>query len=283
MQTSLSKKVSLIYLSLVPLVTAILGFGVGHISYTIYLPVWIINVCLMVTAAWMLGLSVVRNGDTEKKELALGAFFLIVPWILVSIFFGFGPPPSTAIEWTATAVEQQVRYSILVVAGIFIVFGFAVVQDKLKKKGEHFYSQLGFVTILIFIPLFIMNMIFWGYFLTAAFNMLVASGSAKMPEWYKPVRVLFSMISVVEVALTYLATAAFAVSLNRAGIFNQTPARLYVGFSVFAFFIIILSTCCSEPFITAGYAVSIPAIPFIMPYFIGVNLLRRLDTDGINR
>jgi hypothetical protein len=277
MQISLSKKASLIYLSLVPLVTAILGFGVGHISYTIYLPVWIINVCLMTTAAWVLGLNVVRNADTEKRELALGAFFLIVPWILVSIFFGFGPPPSTATEWTGTAVEQQVRYSILVVAGIFIVFGFAVVRDKLKKKGEHFYSQLGFVAILIFIPLFIINMIFWGYFLTASFNILAASGSEKMPEWYKPVRALFSMISVVEVALTYLATAVFAISLNRAGLFNKIPARIYVAISVLAFVIDLLSTCCPEPFVTAGYAVSIPAIPFIIPYFIGVNLLRRLE------
>jgi hypothetical protein len=276
MHTRTSKKVSHIYLSLVPIVTAILGFGVGHISYKIYLPVWIINACLMVTASWVLGLNIVKHGDAEKKEFAIGAFFLIVPWILVSIFFGFGPPPSTANEWAATAVEQQVRYSILVVAGIFIVAGFAVVREKLKAKGEHFYSLLGFISILIFIPLFIINMLYWGYFLTGAFNIVAASGSVRMPDWFQPIRSMFGMISVVEVALTYLATAAFAVALKRATLFNKTSVSIYVAVSILAFFIVLLSTCCPEPFVTAGYAVSIPAIPFVMPYFIGINLLGRL-------
>ena len=120
----LKRNISLVYLSLVPFVTAVFGFGVGHISYTIYIPVWIVNVCVMVAAAWVLGLKVIKNNDTERKQLTLGSFFLIIPWILISIFFGFGPPPETAAEWVATAAEQQVRYSILIIAGVFIAFGF---------------------------------------------------------------------------------------------------------------------------------------------------------------
>ncbi len=33
------KLLSLIYLSAVPVLTAVLGFGVGHINYKIYLPI----------------------------------------------------------------------------------------------------------------------------------------------------------------------------------------------------------------------------------------------------
>jgi hypothetical protein len=265
----------LVYLSLVPVITAILGFGIGHINYRIYLPCWILNVCLMVTAAWFLGLNVIRKNDLEKKHLAFGAFFLVIPWILVSIFFGFGPPPGNAKEWVATATEQQVRYSILVIAGVFIAFGFAVVRERLKNKGEFFYSLLGFLSIIIAIPLFIINMLFWGFFLTETFRILVASTSDKTPEWFMPVRSFFGLISIVEVSLTYLAIAALAASLKLTGWFGKIPSLIYIIMSLSAFIIIVLSAFGREPFAQAGFALSIPAIPFVMPYFIGINLLRR--------
>jgi len=107
--------------------------GVGYISYKIYLPIWIINVCLMLTASWILGLHVIKNHDVEKKHVAIGAFFLIVPWILVSMFFGLGPPPETPTGWVATATEQEIRYIMLVIAGVFMAVGFAALREKLKN------------------------------------------------------------------------------------------------------------------------------------------------------
>ena len=271
------KQLSLLYLSAVPLLTAIFGFGNGHISYTLYLPIWILNVCLMLTACWYIGLNAIKNNTDETKHQAFGALFLIIPWILVSIFFGFGPPPEKMTDWVATANEQQVRYSILILAGIFIAFGFSSLRQQLKNSGEHFYSNLGLIAIIIAIPLFIINMIFWGFYLTESFKIFTASGAEHIPDWYSPIRKLFGLISVVEVALTYVATAAFVLSLRLIGWFNKTATSIYIAISLFAFLIIILSAFLPEPFVTAGFAVSIPAIPLIMPYFIGINLLRRLN------
>lgn len=231
----------------------------------------------MLTSAWFLGLNVISKNDEEKKQLAFGGLLFIIPWILVSIFFGFGPPPEKAAEWVATATEQQIRYSLLITAGVFIALGFAVLREKLKNSEGDFYSNIGFTVIFIAIPLFIINMIFWGFFLTESFRILVTPGSEKMPEWFMPIRKQFGLISVVEVALTYLATAAFAEALKLAGLFNKTACRVYTIISLFAFLIILLSSFCPEPFITVGFAVSIPAIPFIMPYLIGINLLRRVS------
>ena len=270
----LNRKTSRIYLLLVPLLVVVFGFGIGKINYKIYLPIWLINVFLMVMASWILGLHII-NKKTEKTHLAAGAFFLIVPWILVSMFFGLGPPPDTATEWVATATEQQVRYSILTVAGVFIALGFNLLKEKLKAEGENYYSLLGFVAIIIAIPLFILDMLFWGFSLTESFKILVSTNSEKLPEWFKPIRVLFGMISLVEVALTYLAITFFAVSMNRIGWLGKTSSKIYIMISLFAFILIVLSAFLPEPFVTAGFAVSIPAIPFLMPYFMGINLLRR--------
>lgn len=154
-----SQKISRIYLLLVPVLVTAFGFGIGKISYTYYLPIWLFNVVLMVLACWTLGLYIIKTKN-KNAQLASGAFFIVVPWIFVSMFFGLGPPPETAAGWAATATEQQVRYSMLVTAGIFIALGFAFLKEKLKEAGENYYSLLGFIAIIIAIPLFILDMLF---------------------------------------------------------------------------------------------------------------------------
>src|SRR3954451_15232322 len=134
-RNNLKRNLSQVYLSLVPVRVSAFGLIVGYISYKVYLPVWIVNVCLMVTAAWILGLHVIRNPDAEKKQLAIGAFFLIVPYLFISMFFGLGPPPDTAAAWIATATEQQIRFIMLIIAGVFIAIGFAVLREKLKNTN----------------------------------------------------------------------------------------------------------------------------------------------------
>lgn len=207
MESKLSKRTSSrIYLWIVPILVVIFGFNLGKISYTYYVPIWLINVVLMVIASWVLGLNVISH-KSKSRHIAVGAFCLIVPTIIVSMFFGLGPPPSTAIDWVETSTEQQVRYAMLTIAGIFIVFGFALLKEKLKSEGENYYSILGAIAITIAIPLFVLNMLFWGFSLTESFKILVLTNTEKLPEWFRPIKVLFGMIAVVEVALTYLATA----------------------------------------------------------------------------
>jgi hypothetical protein len=123
----------------------VFGLGVGYISYKIYLPIWIINVCLMVIAAWILGAHIIRTHDVEKKNLVACASFLIIPWILISMFFGLGAPPfGKPSEWVTSATEQQVRYFFLLIAGVFIAFGFAVLGEKIKKHQRKFLLSTWF-------------------------------------------------------------------------------------------------------------------------------------------
>ena len=281
-QNRLKRNISIWYLLLVPFVTAALGFGVGHISYKIYLPVWIVNVSLMALAAWVLGADFLKGGDIKKKQLAVAALLLIAPWIFISLFGGLGPPPPTAREYAASATEQQVRYCILVISGVFIALGFALLRQRLKESGENLYSVLGFTAIMIAIPLFLINMIFWGSYLVEAFRTFADAASTKRPDWYLPARSLFSAISVVEVALIYLAIAAFAASLKTAGLIKSGACRLYIVLSLLGFVLDVLPTFLPEQFAAIGFFVSIPAIPLIIPYFFGVNLLRasKIQTEA---
>src|SRR6478736_4543692 len=129
----LQRNLSQIYLTAVPVLTTVFGLGVGYISYKIYVPIWIINVLLMIWASWILGRQAIRTNDIEKKTLVACALFFIIPTMLVSMFFGLGAPPfGNPAQWVASANEQRVRYFYLFAVGICMGLAFAILREKLK-------------------------------------------------------------------------------------------------------------------------------------------------------
>jgi len=63
--------------------------------------------------------------------------------------------------------------------------------------------------------------------------------------------------------------------MKRVGFISSFSSKIYLLISLFGFMVIVLSAFLPEPFVTAGFAVSIPAVPFLMPYFMGVNMLSK--------
>jgi hypothetical protein len=272
----LSKRhLSQIYLTLVPILTIVLGLGVGYVSYQIYLPIWLGNVVLMLIATWLLGANVLKTADTEKKHIAVCALCFIVPTLLSSMFAGLGAPPYESPKlWVSSASEQLTRYYFLLAMGVLIASGYAILRDKLKRTPGNFYALLGFIAIQIAIPMFLIDMSFWGFYLTKLYRMLVASSLEKTPEWVLPLRTQFFYINMIVAALVYLGTAAFAMALKKAGWFKPVACHMYLFISLLFFILDVLPPTLPEPFATLNFIVSIPAVPFMLPYFIGVNLLK---------
>ncbi|MBE9462645.1 hypothetical protein ACFP1I_09595 [Dyadobacter subterraneus] len=266
-------RLSRIYLLSIPFLGAILAFAVGHVSYKIYLPVWLINAFMMVISTRILVGQNFDSQNNDHKRQIVSIWFLIIPWIFISIFAGFGPPPATIEKWVETAMEQQIRYLILIIAGIFVNIGLILLGEHLKHRGEYLYSTLGRIMMSIAIPLFILNMTFWGTFLTESFKIFAALPLQKRPEWYLVIKEQFMIIGMTEVTLTYLATFAFVMSLKASGLFGSRTRNAYAVVSLLAATLNLLPPSCPDPLATISYLVSIPAFPFIMPYLIGVNLL----------
>jgi hypothetical protein len=274
----LYRNLSRTYLCIIPLLTAVLGFTITDVNYRIYLPVWIANLVLMLIASWILGVRNIVSGTSDNKHLAASGLLLISPWMLYSIFAGMGAPPETYVEWVSKAFEQQVRYSFLIIGGILLTFGFAILRSKIKDTNGGFFSLIGFVAIFIAMPLFILNMCYWHSFFLETLRIGEASALNTLPSWYQPVNKLFLAISIVEVSLTYLATAAFVVALKSAGWINKGASLVYIIISLFACILVALYGCYPDIVLKNGfpfYPFMIPAIPFAMPYYIGLNLLRR--------
>lgn len=269
------RKFCWIYLSLVPFITFIVAFTFGHSRYQMYLPIWFVNACFMVAAAWTLGLHVFRGSDPEKKNYGVIGMFLFTPWIFISVFGGMGPLPPTIKEWLDTITEQHIRYIILIVCGVIFTAGFALLWDKLRREGEHIFSILGFTGAMIKIPLFILSMTYLGGYLIESFKIFVASDPGKRPDWYLPLRTLFSAVSFVEVGATWLAGAAFAASIRKAGWVKPVTARIYILFSILGFACSLLPTDAPGALNVLSYLSSIPAVSLIIPHLMGVNIIRR--------
>lgn len=112
--------------------------------------------------------------------------------------------------------------------------------------------------------------------------MVTASHLGKTPEWVLPLRSQFLYINMSVAALIYLGTAAFALALKKVGWFKHAASNIYIIVSLLFFILDVLPPSLPEPFATLNFVVSIPAVPFMIPYFIGVNLLRTLGNEGKN-
>lgn len=261
------------YLTLVPFLAAIVALTIGHSKPQLYLPIWLVHVLLMVIAVWRLGKNSLTSLDPQQRQRGTTALLVIIPWLFFTVFAGMGPPPTSIPDWVATATEQQIRYALLIAGGISITAGFALLANQLRQRGEKTYSLLGLLAIGIALPLFILNMAYWGSFLVESFTHFSAASIVRRPDWYLAMRALFSWISGIEVALFYLASAGFAQSLQSVGWFKPRACRLYLIVSLVGALLSVLPSFSVEPLAIASYLVSIPAFPFIIPYLMGLHLL----------
>jgi len=255
-----------------------LAFVVGHISQKIYIPVWLLNAALMVMAIWQLGASALRTGERPARLLAGAGALLFLPVCLLSILFGMGAPPDTMREWIDTAIEQKVRFDILLADGILVALGLSIIRLLTTEKGEKVYSQLGYTAIIIAIPLFFINTSFWHSYALEVFKLKVADPAKKPLNWYGPAVQQIWIITIGQLLLTYFAIAMFAAALIRTRVFRKGPASVYIVFSVIAILSILLFPIYPNATIFSGfpyYPFMIPAIPIMLCYYMGVNLVRK--------
>jgi hypothetical protein len=258
------------------LVTVLFGVRVKY-TPAVYYALAGIQLTLICVAAWNVGVGAVRAEAAERRMLLAAGAFLIAPWALFSFLPGIGPPGDQ------TAAENELRYLILFINATAIAVGFVVLREVLAEAGEHFYSTLGFATVLVATPLYL----FWAIIAVGYFR---AKGVAA-PEQVSP-----SMLSLVELsdiplffggALTYLTSAAFAASLGRTQWLGRGASRAFVLVSVVALLCLLIrglwfpnpKEAFAHWYTIPGFIVGIPAVPWIMPLLFGVVLLRRAGRE----
>ncbi len=266
------RRVSRVFLCSVPILA--IGFAAprGLRVPVVYHTIGAVLFVATVAAAWILGARSIRSRTESEQRLALAGTLLLTPFTLVALFWvGLGPP------WEATAPENVMRYLVLLVSSIAVTGGFVLLKDALSDAGERNYSTLALAATILAGAAYLIWMSFMlGYY-------VVAVRDGKAPAAMNSLAEVFDILLDVACLLTYLATAAFAASLGRVRWLGRGATRVYVAVNLIASFCLLMSGMSSpDPaahstpwYARPGFVAGIPAIPFIMPFLLGVVLLRR--------
>jgi len=268
---ALLRNVSRIYLILVPFVAAALGFGVGRVDPGIYIPVFLVNLALMLTAVWQLRR--LPAPATRDTRINMAACLLIIGWLIMPLLAGFGPPPSTAEAWTRLAGEQQLRYAMLVVVGITSTAGFILLSSLPRIQGEKTWSTLTVLVILIALPLYLLNMILLGGFTTTALAHFSGTANTGRPDWYLAMKSVIVWLNMISVSLIYLSTALLAQMVKKVGWLSASAANGYTIASIVALVFSSIPPSAPMPWAVFGYIVAVPAITWLPSYLLGVQLM----------
>lgn len=270
-----TRRASFAFLCMVPFLDIVLVGARTLRTAGVHLPIGGAFFALMCIATWMLGGPMIRAGE-ERRRLLLAAALLFVPFAFVSLLW-----VGIATPWDATPSENRMRYLVLLAGSIAVTGGFVVLEKALYEAHERIYSTLGFVAGILAGAAYLI----WTTFQVAAYAEMVRKGES--PSWIVSLNDVLDTLLFVACVLTYLATGAFASALGKANWLGRGAARAYVGLNVVAL-LFIVSRGLSFPDPTAGstpayalpgFIAGIPAVPWIMPFLLGVVLLRRASDE----
>jgi hypothetical protein len=225
----------------------------------------------IVVAAWILGARMIAASTSPRRRGALAGLLLIFPWAIIALLWvGLGAP------FQATASENHMRFLVLLASAVVVSGAFVVLNEELEAAGERFHSTIGFAAsvsagaaYLVCISMSLASTIAQ----LSGRDAVVAGGSDE----------LYSALEFVACITTYVATAAFATSLARVGWLGRNSARAYAAASALLVTLIAmrgvsfpaLSDGTAPWYASPAFVAGIPAIPWLMPCFLGIVVLRR--------
>jgi hypothetical protein len=271
-----ASRISYIFLCILPFLLLLVA-GVRALRIPgVYQSVGVVLFGMVLLAAWILGARVIASGAAEGRRVALAGALFVAPWAIISLLWvGIGAP------FQATPAENHMRFLVLLANSIVVAGAFVALKEALSEAGERFYSTLGFAAGLT---------AGMAYLLCISLSVGVSAAllrSGHPPDVGVVTSGLYDTLEFVACVTTYLATAAYAVSLRQAGWLGPGAARAYVIASL-VFLLFLMMRGVSYPEISAhttpwytrpGVIAGIPAIPWIMPCLLGVILLRRAGAE----
>ena len=225
----------------------------------------------VIVSAWLAGPGRVELKEAGRSTQTLAGILLILPWAIISLLWvGIGPP------FQATLPENYMRFLVLVWNSILITIGFVVLKEVLNEAGERLCSSVGLATALTA-----------GAAYLVCLNLSLAQVALALHgDKTPPPAILgnyYSAIEFVACVMTYATTAVFATGMGRVRLLGRGAVTAYVTVGAILVSLIILRglafpeiSANTAPWYTRpGVIAGVPAIPWVMPYLLGVVLLRR--------
>lgn len=258
-----------------PLLSPILMFAYRTGGLKLFAAGGIVLFVAMSAAVWILGGDAWRGLANDRHGFLLPGVLLVASLAIPAVTVTTGPPPTSSAEWVATLTEQHVRYVGLLIAGLASWAGFGMLSASLREAGEHVFSRLALSAVAISSVVFTLFVLS-----TLTVYDLVARehSSGNHPDWVRPFGIMIASWLYLYAVLSYTATSFYAIALSKVGLLGKLGRTGFAGVSAIAavLAVVAIRTANSTGTLTHGFFVLlIPAVPLILPYFLGVAMIRR--------
>jgi hypothetical protein len=271
-----ARRVSFVFLSAYPFLVLALASPRPLRIPILHQSLGVVVCALGVAAAWILGARTLISEGAEGRTAALAGSLLFLPLALIALLWvGIGPP------FQATLEENHMRFLVLLANAILVFCGFVALKEALSRSGESWHSTLGLAAGLAGGTAYILC-------ISISVAQTIALQNGQDRSLLMPLVLFYDVIEFVACLLTYAATGWFALSMSRAGWFGRGAARAYV--AVCALFVALLLargltfpeiSARTEPWYTRPAVIAgIPAVPWVMPFLLGVVALRRAGAQS---
>jgi len=232
---------------------------------------------VMAVAAMSFILPTWRSRDERRRQIALTGILLILPWALLTLMPGYGPP------FASSLAMNHVRFVILFVASAFLGAAFFLLKEPLADTGgDRLLAPLGQASgVLAMLMQLIWAAILIGWTMSEAHK-----PAAYLPLYGTALGNASDVLLFFAGLMTYVSTAFYALSFSRHGWLGTKKAAMLAIFAGLAGVLLIVRGLAypdlPEDWFTApGMIVGIPAIPWLMPYILGVcALVHAAEDDG---
>lgn len=287
------QRISGIYLWSALFLTIPVGMTLDLAGASTLLAAYAAFVALTATAIWKIGAAKTKETRVREHPAFLPGVLLVAGPLALML------GASVTGEPTASRPGDYLLNTTAILLGsTILVAGFVVLTAKLWEAEERLFPLLGISALLVGAAPWLANLVFR--------YAVVASGAAGLqaaaedrawvaheylrklqgePSWMGFLLVWTDMTQLAFVLLSYFAAAAFGAALMSAGWVGKVGGGVFVGVNL------ALALTVTVGIVLAGggsagaawtvFVLTIPFVVFVLPYFVGVALLRRgSQVDG---
>ncbi len=245
----------------------------------------IANLALVAAGVWLTGARA-RRGRPARPAFLSAALLVAGPLALLALAALTGEPTA------ARPADFLLNTTGLLLGALLLFLGFVLLAARLWADGERALPTVGVTVLALGTALWVTNLI-------ARFA-VVASGAAALhaavegeywvayryllglpgePSWLAFLLVWLDMLQLAYVVTAYLGAEAFGAALARAGWIGRPGGWLATALGLALALAVtggvLLAVGGSRPAAWLVYILTIPFMSAILPYFLGVALLRR--------
>jgi hypothetical protein len=258
----------------------LVGPGALFVGYALF-------AALTVGAIWSIGATKTEDGLVREHPAFLPGVLLLAGPLALLLGASVTGEPTAALPG-----DYLLNTSAILLGSVILVSGFVALFARLWKAGKRLLPALGLAGLLVGAAVWLANLLFR--------YAVVASGAAGLqaevedrawvanaylrglegePSWMELLLVWTDMMQLAFVVLAYLSAAAFGAAMVNTGWVGKAGGSVLVALNLaLAFavsFGILLAGGGSAVAAWSVFVLTIPFMAFIMPYFVGVSLLRR--------